>query len=118
MKNVGKTESSRQIWQRQLKTIGHELLKLLQKYAQSMNERQSSFQNTQKTPIFDYENNDAYDARRPLSRKSKRKRRRENYEDPWIKAWNNDSELLNYMFGFDEFTEAQRYYHKNGEKTA
>ncbi len=76
-------ESSGKIWFRQLKTMGGELLRMLQEYSQSMNERQSYAQNSWQNRIF--EDNDESD-----------------YEDPLTKSWNDDVNLLNDMFGFEE----------------
>src|SRR3990172_47430 len=47
-KNTDQTGSVRSIWWRQLKTMGRELLRLLKKYAISMNEKQNQFQSTKK----------------------------------------------------------------------
>ena len=74
-------EPAHKVWLRQLTTIGQELLKLLQKHAQSMNEKESQNRNSQ---TFD-NNEDDYD-----------------HEDPWSKAWNYDSKLLSDVFGFEE----------------
>jgi len=87
-KKHGQSESARKVWLRQLTTMGRELLKLLQNYAQSMNERESQNRNSQ---TFD-DNEDDYEHEEP----------RQNYEDPWSKAWNYDSKLLNDIFGFEE----------------
>ena len=81
-------ESARKVWLRQLTAMGKELLKLLQNYAQSMNERESQNRNNQ---TFD-DNEDDYEHEEP----------RKNYEDPWSKAWNYDSKLLSDVFGFEE----------------
>ncbi len=115
-----KTESAKQIWIRQLKTIGKELFKLLQSYSKSINERQSTvnYNNSKKRRIFDYDDeldknfdrlseglNKAVGANRDYSSligrnpKPKRKRKQENYEDPWVNAWNNDVDLVNETFG-------------------
>jgi len=74
-------ESARKVWLRQLTAMGKELLKLLQNYAQSMNERESQNRNNQ---TFDDNEND-YE-----------------HEDTWSKSWNYDSKLLNDVFGFEE----------------
>ncbi len=76
-------ESSGKIWFRQLKTMGGELLRLLQEYSQSMSDKQSYAQNPPQSRIF--EGNDESD-----------------YEDPLTKSWNDDVNLLNDMFGFEE----------------
>jgi len=76
-----KAESAHKVWLRQLTAMGKELLKLLQNYAQSMNERESQNRNSQ---TFDY-NEDDYE-----------------HEDTWTKSWNYDSKLLSDMFGFEE----------------
>lgn len=91
-------ESTRKIWVKQLKTMSRELLNLLQKSAQSMNERQSNSQNSRKSRVF--EDNDESDYE--YYEESKRQKKQENYEDPWTKAWNDDSTLLNDMFGFEK----------------
>ena len=109
-------ESSGKIWFRQLKTMGGELLRLLQEYSQSMNERQSYAQNSHQNRIF--EDNDEsdyeyYDGPEPRSRKSKRQKKRENYEDPLTKSWNDDVNLLNDMFGFEEPKEKGKRPHNN-----
>jgi len=54
-----KKESVKQTWFRQLKTIGGELLRLLQNYSKSINEQQSRVnhthqRNSQKSRIFEY----------------------------------------------------------------
>lgn len=67
-------ESAREIWFKQLKAIGIELFRLLQKYAQSMNEKQ-------KTSTYSYTDF-------------------KKYEDPWSKSWNDDLGMINEMFGF------------------
>jgi len=58
-----KTESTKQIWLRQLKTMGIELIKLLQNYSKSINERQSTVNhnNSQKSKIFEYNDENVYD---------------------------------------------------------
>jgi len=108
--------------------MGKELLKLLQNYSKSLNEHQSRVNqnHSQKNKIFEYNDEDDDDygdknldritgglnkatgvnhdysvltGRQP---KPKRKRRKENYEDPWVKASNDDVNLVNDMFGFEK----------------
>ena len=110
------SESARSVWWRQLKTMGRELLKLLQKYAQRMNERSSHSQKTHKSRIFGYETkNDYYEKSNfnddisnwvgttnyvgSKSRTRKQKRKQENFEDPWVNASEEDSRLANKIFG-------------------
>ena len=48
-KNTYQTDSVRSIWWSQLKTMGRELLRLLKKYAESMNEKQNHYQSAKKS---------------------------------------------------------------------
>jgi len=124
--NTPKKEAAKQAWLRQLKTMGRELLRLLQNYSKTINERQSSVNhnNSQKSRIFEYNDENVYDyGDKNLDRitgglnkatgsnhdyssligrnpKPKRKRKQENYEDPWVKAWKYDVDLVNDTFGF------------------
>jgi len=129
-----KKESAKKIWLRQLKTMGMELLKLLQNYSKSINERQSSVNhNNSRKRIFKYndENVDYYDDKNldritgglnkatgvnhdySVLTGSKSKRKQENYEDPWVQAWSNDVDLVNDTFGFAKSKKQSKRRRKN-----
>lgn len=112
-------ESARKVWLRQLKTMGKELLKILQKYAQMMNERSSYHQNTHKSRTFGYESKNDYHEKSNFNddisnwvgttnyvgsrtRTTKQKRKQENFEEPWTSASEEDSKLANEIFGVEK----------------
>ena len=43
----------------------------------------------------------------------KRKRKQENYEDPWVQAWSNDTNLVNDTFGFAKSKKQSKRRRKN-----
>jgi len=122
--NKIKNSSARKIWWRQFKTIVRELLRLIQNYSKSINERQSRINSThqnisQKSRIFDYNDesdknfdrlteglnnavgvNHDYSALTGRKPKPKRRRKNENYQDPWVKDSNDEIDFVNDIFGF------------------
>jgi len=129
-----KKESAKKIWLRQLKTMGKELLRLLQNYSKSISEKQSSVNhNNSRKRIFKYndENVDYYDDKNldritgglnkatgvnhdySVLTGSKSKRKQENYEDPWVQAWSNDVDLVNDTFGFAKSKKQSKRRRKN-----
>ena len=116
-KNTSQTGSVRSIWWSQLKTMGRELLKLLKKYAESMNEKQNHYQSTKKTEHFEYNGNKINEFSESYfgdyksdSRKSdnltgkifgdkKRKIWKDDYDYPWTLSRKNDTKLANDIFG-------------------
>jgi len=101
-------QSIHKIWWNQLKTIGKELFRLLQKYVQSMNEKQNYVHLESKKRNFEHEReNEEYNDHKPKTTKLESKTN-ENYEDPWTKSWNDDVNLLNDMFGFKEPKKGKR----------
>ena len=131
-----KKESAKHIWSRQLKTIGRELLRLLQNYSKSMNERQSRvnhnrYRNNQ-SKSFDYNEqldknfdrlaeglnkavrvNHDYSSLIGRNPKPKRKRKQENYEDPWVQAWRDDTDFVNNVFGFGKLNKRGKRHQNN-----
>ena len=118
-----KKDSAKQIWLRQLKSMGRELLRLLQNYSKSMNERHSrvnhNHHRNNQSKIFDYNEqldknfddltdglnnavgaNHDYSALIGRKSKPKRKRKQENYEGQWVQAWRDDTDFVNEVFGF------------------
>src|SRR3990172_2863943 len=121
-KNTYQTDSVRSIWWSQLKTMGRELLKLLKKYAKSMNEKQNHYQSTKKSghsessgnkinefieSIFGDSESDnrEYDNRKydnlagKIFGDKKPKIWSDDYDDPWTSSRNNDAKLANDIFG-------------------
>src|SRR3990172_8389427 len=119
-KNTYQTDSVRSIWWSQLKTMGRELLKLLKKYAKSMNEKQNHYQSTKKTEHFEYNGNkinefsESYfgdyesDSRKSdnltgkIFRDKKRKIWKDDYDYPWTSSRQNDTKLANDIFGVEK----------------
>ena len=125
--NTSQTGSVRSIWWSQLKTMGRELLRLLKKYAKSMNEKQKQYQSTKKARHSEYSGNKInefieslfgdsesdyreYDSKESDSRKyddlvgkifgdKKTKIWSDDYDDPWISSRKNDAKLANDIFG-------------------
>jgi len=120
-----KKDSVKQTWLRQLKIMGRELLRLLQNYLKSINEKQSSVNHSNsRKRIFDHGDENVGDyGDKNLDRitgglnkvtgvnhdfsvltgsQPKRKRKQENCQDPWVKAWNDDADFVNDMFGFEK----------------
>jgi len=121
-RELSQAEPAWKVWSRQLKTMGKELLRLLQKYGQRMNERSSHFQNIREDRIFEnnsnteilshemsHFNDDISDwlgtsnfvGENPRPR-VKPQRRKNNFEDPWVKASEEDSRLANKIFGVEK----------------
>src|SRR3989304_1255545 len=97
-----RTETARAVWWRQLKTMGRELLRLLQKYAQAMNEKQKSYQ-TKQAQNFGYnrkidEFGEPYFGDFPYEKP----RKKSNFEDPWIATMKDDAKLANDIFGVEK----------------
>src|SRR3972149_4499550 len=115
--NTSQTGSVRSIWWSQLKTMGRELLRLLKKYAQSMNEKQNHYQSTKKTEHSEYSGNKINEFSESYfgdyesdSRKSdnlagkifgdkKPKIWKDDYDYPWTSSRKNDTKLANDIFG-------------------
>ena len=121
-KNTYQTGSVSSIWWRQLKTMGRELLRLLKKYAQSMNEKQNHYQSTKKSghsessgnKINDFigsifgdseSDNREYDSRKydnfsgKMFGDKKTKIWSDEYDDSWTSSGKNDAKLVNGIFG-------------------
>ena len=116
-KKPNPTESARSVWWRQLKTMSRELLRLFQKYAQAMNEKQKSYQ-TKQAQNFGYnrkidEFGESYFGDFPYESKKvdnfvdeafryEKPRKKSNFEDPWIATMKDDAKLANDIFGVEK----------------
>jgi len=124
--NKIKNTSARKIWWRQFKTMVRELLRLVQKYSKSINERQNTVNqnNSQKSRIYKINNEKVEDyGDKILERLTgglnkatgvnhdysvltgsqlKTKRKQENYEDPWVQSNREDYDFVNDLFGFEK----------------
>jgi len=119
-KKSQQTESTLQVWKRQLKTIGKEILRLIQKHAQKM--QTSSSQKSQKSGIFEFLSGSSdllkresnyqdhfsnwlgtsnFVGENPNPRR-KRKTKQRDYEEPWERAFEEDSRLANEIFGVEK----------------
>jgi len=102
---TNKNESVRTVWWRQLKTMGRELLRLLQNYSASMDAKQepSSISKTRRNRVFEFEDEevDEYFEESHYKPKKQKRKKSQNYEDPWIQSFRDDTNLVNDMFGFE-----------------
>ena len=114
--NSSSQESAKQIWLRQLKTMGKELLRILENFAKKLNERppHTAYRNYQS---FEYDDYYEYESPRPRPRRSKQRRTQYNYEEPWEKIWRSDAEFANNIFGFDKPRKKGQRYNDYGFNT-
>jgi len=101
------TESTQKVWLGQLKTMGRELLRLIQKYAQ--NAQNKNFEYNNSNHGFQNESNFSDDISNwvgttnfvgpQFKSEPKQKRKQENFEKPWVNASEKDAKLANEIFG-------------------